>query len=503
MAMLFTPIAAASLLAVVGTQPTGVFAQDAEGWYKAHPGMSRIKEVDQDTHQIVDEFGRTRFFHGTNVVMKEPPWHRPLEWVPGVSSFSEQDVQNLHDLGLNIVRLGHSWAGAEPVRGEYNQTFLDIMKKQTKMAEDHGLYVLVDVHQDCLARQFCGNGVPDWFAKKDWVSSGKMYPFPLKTTPFPVDENGFPSPQSLCGSVDWALSYTSVALGNAFGRLYNNYDGLGDAFAAYWKKLASEYGKTTNVVGYNLLNEPWVGDTWADPTLLVPGVADHKVLEGLWNRAAKQIRTVDNDTLIWFEGATLDVLSGFDNVPLGDGSKSVHSFHYYNPPQLGSISTTLSNRHKDNERLRTAGVLTELTFWMGDEKQMQGLADAMSATDANMVSWIGWAYENLYNGTSGQPYPELAKHYSRAYPAAVAGTPKSFSFADSSATFKLQFTSDPNIHAPTEIILPPSTFPNGYSVQVSPDGSVLQYAVDKRTLAFFTSTSITDATDISITITRK
>ncbi|KAF7590407.1 hypothetical protein BBP40_002909 [Aspergillus hancockii] len=501
--MLFTSIAAASLLAVLGTQPAAVVAQDAEGWYKAHPGMARISQVNQDTHQIVDEFGRTRFFHGTNVVMKKPPWHRPLEWVPGVSSFGEQDVQNLHDLGLNVVRLGHSWAGAEPVRGQYNQTFLDIMKKQTKMAEDHGLYVLVDAHQDCLARQFCGHGVPDWFVKKDWVSSGKMYPFPLKLTPFPVDQSGFPSPQSLCDTVDWSLSYTSVALGNAFGRLFNNYDGLGDAFAAYWKKLASEYVETTNVVGYNLLNEPWVGDTWADPTLLVPGVADHKVLEGLWNRATKQIRTVDNDTLIWFEGATLDILSGFNNVPLGDGSKSVHSFHYYSPPQLGSISTTLNNRRKDNERLRTAGVLTELTFWMGDDKQMQGLADAMSATDANMVSWIGWAYENLYNGTSGQPYPELAKHYSRAYPAAVAGTPNSFSFSESSATFKLQFTSDPNIDAPTEIILPPSTFSNGYRVQVSPDGSLLQYAPDKRTLALFTSTSIKNATEISVTVSRK
>jgi endoglycosylceramidase len=159
--MLFTPIGVAWLLAVLGTLLAGVLAQDAEGWYKAHPGMARISQVDQDTHHIVDEFGRTRFFHGTNVVMKEPPWHRPLEWVPGVSSFGKQDIQNLHDLGLNIVRLGHSWAGAEPVRGSYNQTFLDIMKKQTKMAEDHGLYVLVDAHQDCLSRQFCGHGVPD------------------------------------------------------------------------------------------------------------------------------------------------------------------------------------------------------------------------------------------------------------------------------------------------------------------------------------------------------
>lgn len=150
---------AASLLAVLITPPSGVLAQDLEGWYDAHPGLSRINQVDQ--HQIIDEFGRVRFFHGTNVVMKQAPWYRPLEWVPGVSSFGEQDVQNLRKLGLNIVRLGHSWAGAEPTRGSYNQTFLDIMKLQTKLAEDYGIYVLVDVHQDVLAPQFCGNGAPE------------------------------------------------------------------------------------------------------------------------------------------------------------------------------------------------------------------------------------------------------------------------------------------------------------------------------------------------------
>lgn len=318
-----------------------------------------------------------------------------------------------------------------------------------------------------------------------------------------MDENGFPTPESLCGTIDWSLSYTNVAVGNAWGRLYNNYDGLGDAFAAYWKKLASQYVDTVNIVGYNLLNEPWVGDTWADPTLLVPGVADHKVMEDLWNRAAKQIRTVDNDTLIWFEGATLDVLSGFNNVPLGDGSKTVQSYHYYAPPQVGSISNTIKNRHKDDARLKTASVLTEFTFWMGDDKQMSNLAEAVAATDEQMVSWIGWAYENLYNGTTGKPYPQLAKHYSRAYPTAVAGTPKSYSFDEDSGTFKLTFTSDPNMVAPTEIMLPPSTFPIGYSVQVSPENSVVQYTPDKRTLALFTADNLKDATEISVTITRK
>ncbi|KHN94741.1 Glycoside hydrolase, superfamily [Metarhizium album ARSEF 1941] len=492
----YTGIAAASLLA-------GGLAQDAAGWYEAHPGMPRIRQVNQTTHQIVDEYGRARFFHGTNVVMKDAPWYRPAEWVPGVPSFGEQDVRNMHDLGLNVVRLGHSWAGAEPARGQYNRTFLDVMARQTKLAEDHGIYVLVDLHQDVLARQLCGHGVPDWFVKKDWVSGWKRYPFPLKLRPFPVDRDGFPSPASLCNSVDWALSYTSVAVADAFGRLYSNHDGLGDAFAAYWKQLALVYADAPNVVGFNLMNEPWVGDHWADPTLLLPGFGDRKNLEGLWNRATREIRAVDKHTLIWFEGATLDILSGFNNVPLGDGSKAVHSYHYYKPPQLGSIHATLKNRRKDNERLRTAGVLTEFAFWMGDDEHMKNLADALSATDANMVSWIGWAYENLYNGSSGQPHPQLAKHYSRAYPAAVAGTPRGFSFDEDAAIFKLQFTADPTIAAPTEIILPSSTFPRGYSVQVSPQGSLLQHARGNRTLALFTSARIQSAVDVSVTVTRK
>lgn len=226
-------------------------------------------------------------------------------------------------------------------------------------------------------------------------------------------------------------------------------------------------------------------------------------MEGLWNRASKQIRTVDNDTLIWFEGVTTDVLSGFNNVPLGDGSKTVQSFHYYNPPQLGSISDTLYNRRKDSIRLKTAAVMTEFTFWMGDAKQMQSITDAVTAADANMVSWMGWAYENLYDGSTGKPHPELAGHYSRAYPSAVSGEPKSFGYDESSATFRLQFVTDPTTSAPTEIILPVSSFPRGYNVQVTPAGSLLSFARDERTLALFTSGSLTSPTTVSVVITPK
>ena len=34
-----------------------------------------------------------------------------------------------------------------------------------------------------------------------------------------------------------------------------------------------------NVLGYEIMNEPWCGDVYEDPTLLVPGVADRRYLQ--------------------------------------------------------------------------------------------------------------------------------------------------------------------------------------------------------------------------------
>ncbi|KAI8580743.1 hypothetical protein K450DRAFT_299245 [Umbelopsis ramanniana AG] len=478
----------------------GTVAVDPQGWYAANPGLSKIGLVDQSINQITDVYGRIRFFHGTNVVMKSAPWYRSSNFDPP-NSFGLQDVQNLQALGVNVVRLGHHWAGAEPVRGQYNQTFLDIMKSQTQLAEAHGIYILVDVHQDVLAGQFCGHGVPNWFVQSNWVPSYKKFPVPQKIIPFATDSNGMPS-ASDCGSLDWSVSYLTAAVCNAFGRLYNNYDNLGDSFASYWKKLAQQYVTTNNILGYNLLNEPWVGDSYANPSLLVPGVADHVNLEGLWNKAATQIRTVDNNTLIFFEGTTYDILSGFNNVPLGDGSRSVQSYHYYKPPQVGTIEDTFKNRIQDNQRLKTASVLTEHTMWMGDSTQMTNIQFAVDKADQYMMSWMGWAYENLYNSTQ-QPYPELAAFYSRAYPSAIAGTPTSFHFNSTDKSFALVYKVKKAITAPTEIVLPTYTYPQGYNVAVTPANSLVQFVKDSGTLSLFTADTTADGQTVSVTITKQ
>ena len=61
--------------------------------------------VDPERQQFIDSLGRERFFHGTNIVVKEPPYH-PKTTGHDHGTFSEEDMKFLQSLGLNSVRLG-------------------------------------------------------------------------------------------------------------------------------------------------------------------------------------------------------------------------------------------------------------------------------------------------------------------------------------------------------------------------------------------------------------
>ncbi|KAF8937746.1 hypothetical protein BGZ58_002237 [Dissophora ornata] len=436
----------------------------------AQADLSKIVRVNPSTQQFIDAQGRTRFFHGTNMVKKSFPWYFDVNnFVPGWS-IVDKDIELLKALNINIVRLGVHWAGVEPVRGQYNQTYLDVTNGIIKKLQDNNIYTLVDQHQDVWAAQLCGHGAPLWFVQPDWVSADHRMPVPQKA-PFAVDANGVPSDAD-CNSIDWSTSYLDYAVGNAFGRLYNNYDNLGDAWAAYWKTVATNYNALPGVMGYDLMNEPWVGDHMADPTLLIPGVADGRNMEPLWNKGNAAIRTVDNTTIVLFEGSTYDILNGFNNVPGGDGSKTAQSYHYYKPPQLSSIETTIQNRIKDATRLKTTGMLTEFQFWDNSPTSVALILEAAQQADRYMQSWQGWAYENLWNNNPVQPYPELARLYARSYAEATAGETKTLYFQDTTAKYWVSWVANTSITAPGLIrIAPQIYYPDGIRVFFVPAGS--------------------------------
>lgn len=103
-----------------------------------------------------------------------------------------------------------------------------------------------------------------------------------------------------------------------------------------------------------MINEPWAGDVWKDPSLLIPGVAERKLFQPAYDYIASRIHKVDTRHIIFFEPVTWDNMfpTGFSHPPGGAqyANRSVLSYHYYFPPDL-SASSTVKARYNDSRTL--------------------------------------------------------------------------------------------------------------------------------------------------------
>ncbi|KAL4454588.1 hypothetical protein ABPG74_021793 [Tetrahymena malaccensis] len=137
---------------------------------------SGILKVNTTTHQIVDEKGRERIFHGVNAVPKSFPYIPNIDIFDPCMSLTDKDFQNMKEWGLNAIRLGTMWPGVEPMKGQYNETYLNQLKQIVDTAGKYGIYTLLDMHQDLFSEQFCGDGVPQWLIPE---AEYQYFPFPI------------------------------------------------------------------------------------------------------------------------------------------------------------------------------------------------------------------------------------------------------------------------------------------------------------------------------------
>ena len=149
--------------------------------------------VDPTSQHFIDEYGRVRIFHGVNVVYKLPPFLPNLTHFDPQNSLTDDDLTNLHKWGFNVIRFYTAWMGVNPnSETEVNQDYLAQLSKAVQMMENKGIYALLDCHQDVFSRYFCGEGVPDWVAKKIGDQTVKSFPFPLPTTMAREPDTGYP-----------------------------------------------------------------------------------------------------------------------------------------------------------------------------------------------------------------------------------------------------------------------------------------------------------------------
>lgn len=75
-------------------------------------------------------------------------------------------MKNLQAWGFNFVRLGVMWEAVEREQGKYDLDYLTKVNDLITKLGEHGIYTLIDAHQDVLARVICGEGIPDFYAKQ-------------------------------------------------------------------------------------------------------------------------------------------------------------------------------------------------------------------------------------------------------------------------------------------------------------------------------------------------
>jgi endoglycosylceramidase len=455
---------------------------------------------------ITDASGRVVILHGVDMVYKLPPY------APDAVGFGADDAAFLQAHGFNTVRLGVIYAAVEPQPGVYDDAYLARIAATVRTLAHHGIYSLLDFHQDLYNELFQGEGEPAWSVQDDGLP--------------PVPRTGFPG------------NYVAMpALERAFDNFWANSPGPGgvglqDRYAAAWQHVAAYFAGNPYVMGDDLFNEPWPGSQWPtcanlqgcpvfDQTLLAPFM--HRVIAAI-HRVAPRVVTYYEPNVFFDFGADTSIGNP------GDAETGMSFHDYCLAGQLGAPQSGLGglpcataeqrvfqNADAQAERTGDALLLTEF----GATNQLGVIQRLVTDADRYMVGWDYWAYCGCGDPT-GSPQTEwLVRNPARPptganvdaaklavleqpYPQAVAGTPVSFSYDPASDVFRLSYsTARASGHgrfpagSETDIFIPALHYPRGYSVRVS--GAAV---VSSRGAAILRLASCTEHATVTVRVAR-
>ena len=410
---------------------------------------------------FTDDLGRVVVPHGV-AVMDFGSAH-----LPEAIGFGDDDAAFLAEHGFDVVRVGFNWSGVEPKPGVYDESYVGSIERTVQALAAHGIYSVLDLHQDGYGPVTGTEGAPDWATLTDGAPNTHL---------------GF--------GPDY---FANPALERAFDNLWANATGPGgvgiaDRFAAMLGELGSRFRDERYVIGYDIFNEPWPGSQYA--TCMNPEgcpVFDAQ-LSAFYARAVAALRTADPNHIAFAEPNLFFDFGADTHVDAGDG----FAFHDYClgagagdslPPVPGTgpgcqveESTVIENAAAHAERTGTALINTE---WgaTDDLATTERVADEL---DAARVPWTFWQYNSPRfvadprKPPSGDNLNEGALEVvDRPHAQAVAGTPTQSSWDPSSRTFSLTYaTASPAgvTRAPgalTEIWASPIHFPRGYRAQAT------------------------------------
>jgi len=443
---------------------------------------------------FVDDKGRQRIFSGVNYVYKGVAADEN-----GVihykNDLTDEVLRSLAKKGVNILRLGFTWAGIEPEMTRYNTVYLDEIKDVIKRCEKYGIYVFLDWHQD-LFSYYCyrhGDGAPKWASV---YSKNPHKPVFIWAEGYFFDRNVM----------------------RCFDAFWNNKEvrgrGLRDRFCDMLKFTVGYFSDCDNIMGYDVLNEPYPGTrggkifrnlvtngvltlilsknvnrkkalrdikngdimsalSVADDPAVYHGIIDGagKILEkfdtGVYydfiNASCEAIRSVTDRGVIFMENCYYSNLGIPCRTPAvvydsGEREKNLaFAPHGYDI----TVDTPLTNRaspyrvdfifdehRRKQEKMNVPVLVGEWGGMVPGGEEYPALEHLIDKFDSNLWSQTYWHYFKDMADT------KIMDVLCRPYPRAVAGEIKKYRFDRKNRVFDLSYTGSSDIRVPTVIYLP-------------------------------------------------
>ena len=261
-----------------------------------------LLSVSPNYPQLVDESGAWVRIKGVNYnlienINKNPP--------------NSVHFDKIQSWGFNFVRFPINWYFLEPSPGAINWSYIDEIETAVQMANDRGLYILIDMHQWNTAQCFVsGSGFPTWFVNA---------------------VAGTCSNQSAFWTNFWQNPILNVA----------PYQGMtaGQIFAEAWRNVVWRLRNYNNVVGWDILNEPYRGS-------IDEIIFNNQILPQFYKSVGDRIRWSDwrdgdqKHHVLFIEGEDGDIKSSMSKPNL---SNFVLSPHLYTDSQYWTNCQYLSS----------------------------------------------------------------------------------------------------------------------------------------------------------------
>ena len=388
----------------------------------------------------------------------------PLETIPPLD---DADVARMAALGFNLLRLPLSWSALEPQPGVYAPAFLDAATRVVASCRNHGIYVLLDMHQDAWSKEIGEDGAPLW-----------------AISPPPTMPLGGPL-------TDLGARRTSPQVLDAFAAFFtNDAQMLQERFATTLQQLAIRFRGDPAVLGFEIFNEP---------------VATDEELLAFHTKVARAIRQYDPDHLIAFEPPVtrnfLDAaMLASKPFPVGGAIYAPHVYtavfnsdsRLVNDTYQMPLANSMRNARDEADAWGTPLLIGELGVGPQQPHALDWIGHAYDAADGVLASTAFWLWKEQEQGQWGlfahaadgswQDRPEMMGAVARPYAKVIGGRPKAMTW--DGTTLTLTFTRVDGVPTRHVVFFPGSTAPNiscdGKTVSpdaVTPDTTTSSYDV--------------------------